>query len=446
MIGYRHIVLAACVMASHAARAQVAETVLHAFSGGKDGALPTDTLLIGTDQSGALTGLYGTTSSGDANLGCTDGVAGYYCGSVFSLLPPGQGQTRWKAQPLYDFTGYADEDTPVAGLFSGGGQIGATTPLYGTTLGSEFGYDGSVFMQIGTTLTTIWNFSAYVDGQYPYGGAITDQTGAVYVPTVFGGAYGCGTVVQLLPPTQGQLAWTENILWNFTGGTDGCNAYSALIEDSSGALYGTTLNGAGSGGVFKLTPPAAGQTVWTEQMLYGFTGGADGGHPFGTLAFGLAGTLYGTTAAGGAGYGVVFQLTPPAQGQTAWTEQALYSFTGGADGAAPLFGALLIDSNGALYGTASGGGVAKKCGGFGTEGGTVFKLTPPAGGQGAWSQSTLFDFPGGRGGCIPTGGLAADSSGALYGTTEYGGSEKHDACKITGCGTVFRLTGTGFTP
>jgi hypothetical protein len=373
-----------------------------------------------------------------------------YCGSVFSLRP-GNGGTDWASRALWDFGGYADEDTPIAGLLSTTGRISGKTTLFGTTTRSLYGYDGSVFTLVGKTLTAIWSFS-YGDGNFPYGGVIAEQNGALYATTIEGGTNYCGTVVQLVPPAQGQTAWTENVLWNFAGGsTDGCSPYSTLIADASGALYGTTLYGDGAGGVFKLTPPAQGQTAWTEQMLYGFTGGADGGNAFSTLTFGANGVLYGTTAvggngSGGGGSGVVFQLTPPAQGQTAWTEQVLWTFSGGADGAAPLFGALLVDTNGALYGTASGGGAARKCAGFGAFGGSVFKLSPSNGNQTPWSETTLLDFDGGPAGCIPDAGLVADNTGALYGTTQYGGSYHGPACDSSGCGTAFRLTGTGYAP
>jgi hypothetical protein len=36
--------------------------------------------------------------------------------------------------------------------------------------------------------------------------------------------------------------------------------------------------------------------------------------------------------------------------------------------------------------------------------------------------TTLYQFPGGSGGGDPKGGLAIGSSGALYGTTSFGGS------------------------
>ncbi len=55
----------------------------------------------------------------------------------------------------------------------------------------------------------------------------------------------------------------------------------SLIADNSGALYGTTAGGGSSnnGTVFRLTPPAKGQTAWTETVLYRFTGGSDGTAP-----------------------------------------------------------------------------------------------------------------------------------------------------------------------
>lgn len=61
--------------------------------------------------------------------------------------------------------------------------------------------------------------------------------------------------------------------------------------------------------MFKLTPPAAGQTAWTETVLYSFIGGTtDGANPFADLIAGEEGALYGITLAGGSsGYGTVFR-------------------------------------------------------------------------------------------------------------------------------------------
>ena len=61
----------------------------------------------------------------------------------------------------------------------------------------------------------------------------------------------------------------EQVLLRFNG-TDGYRPNGALIFDSSGNLYGTTLQGGayGRGSVFMLTPTANGK--WAETELYSF--------------------------------------------------------------------------------------------------------------------------------------------------------------------------------
>ena len=87
------------------------------------------------------------------------------------------------------------------------------------------------------------------------------------------------------------------------------------------------------------------------------------------LTLGKNGVLYGTTLRGGAwGKGTLFQLTPPATPGGVWTETLLYSFTGrNGDGVAPKsMPHLYLDQNGTLFGTTLGGGASNA--------GTVFKL------------------------------------------------------------------------
>jgi uncharacterized repeat protein (TIGR03803 family) len=97
-------------------------------------------------------------------------------------------------------------------------------------------------------------------------------------------------------------------------GTPTARFPSGLIFDNAGNLYGTT-NGGGPhlfGTVYKLTPSAGGQ--WTETILYGFSGAADGGSPQTGAILDNAGNLYGTTPIGGIvpydQAGVVFEITP----------------------------------------------------------------------------------------------------------------------------------------
>ena len=86
--------------------------------------------------------------------------------------------------------------------------------------------------------------------------------------------------------------------------------------------------------------------------MYGFTTGIDLG-PYDKLLMDTGGNLYGTTFGDGQyGYGSVFKLTRSGGG---WSYTSLHDFTGGSDGANPMC-RLVFDSNGNLYGTASGGG------------------------------------------------------------------------------------------
>ena len=123
-------------------------------------------------------------------------------------------------------------------------------------------------------------------------------------------------VFKLTPQADG--SWTKSVLYSFTSsGTDGANPYASLIFDQKGNLYGTTVYGGaqGSGAVFKLAPKADGS--WTENVIYSFLGGKDGGNPSASLIFDQKGNLYGTTQDGGngaPGNGTAFKLTPNADG------------------------------------------------------------------------------------------------------------------------------------
>ncbi|HTV34548.1 MAG TPA: choice-of-anchor tandem repeat GloVer-containing protein, partial [Methylocella sp.] len=285
------------------------------------------------------------------------------------------------------------------------------------------------------TETVLYSFKGGSDGINPYAGLIADKEGALYGTTYKGGTGGgYGTVFKLTPPDKGQTAWTETVLYSFKGGSDGINPYAGLIADKDGALYGTTYFGGtgGYGTVFKLTPPAKGQTAWTPAVLYSFKG-SDGAYPYAGLIADKEGALYGTTFQGGAGgcqngCGTVFKLTPAAKGQTAWTETVLRSFCSQptCSGAYP-YASLIADKESALYGTTYGGAGE----GFGT----VFKLTRPAMGQTAWTESALYSFKGGSDGASPRADLIADKNAVLYSTTIFGGG---GSCQY-GCGTVFKL-------
>jgi uncharacterized repeat protein (TIGR03803 family) len=248
-----------------------------------------------------------------------------------------------------------------------------------------------------------------------------DASGNLYGTTYSGGASSAGTVFQLAPNSGG--TWTESVLYSFTGGSDGANPLAGVIFDATRTLYGTASGGGaqGMGVVYKLTPNSDG--TWTQSVLHTFTGGNDGGYAnVGNLTFDPAGNLYGVTYFGGAsGVGAVYKLTPNSDGT--WTESVLHSFTGGKDGAYPE-GTLIFDSAGRLYGDAGNGSVGYA---------NVFKLT--LGAKGKWTERVLYVFQGNQDGAYPEGGIAFDTAGNLYGTTNMG-EDLNGACCF---GQVFKL-------
>ena len=207
-------------------------------------------------------------------------------------------------------------------------------------------------------------------------------------------------------------AQSERVIYSFTGGSDGGLPYGGVISDANGNLYGTTFQGGANyaGTVFELTPNSGG--VWTETVLYSFSfSSTDGALPTSGLVFDAKGNLYGLTLSGGpSARGTIFELSPGANGL--WTEKILYSFAGGSDGSAPFTASLALDSSGNLYGITQDGGIY----GFGT----VFELV--AGSNATWTKNILHSFSGGNDGANPYGeALTLDAAGNVYGTTPIAG-------------------------
>lgn len=130
----------------------------------------------------------------------------------------------------------------------------------------------------------------------------------------------------------------------------------------------------------------------------------------------------------------MFELSPPSQPGGSWTEALLYSFQGWPDGFFPASG-LVFGSQGELYGTTTLGG-SFACG---PGCGAIFQLTPPSQPDGAWTKSDIYQFSGNNG-ANPLGNLIVDTSGNLYGTTQYGGPSYCHVGGDFGCGLVFELS------
>lgn len=331
------------------------------------------------------------------------------------------------------------------------------------------------------------------DGQVPNGGLVLDSKGDLYGTTMYGGAPSvncpfldsCGTVFELSP--DGSNGWTYQTLYSFTGAADGAMPIGDLVLDKLGNIYGTTLAGGtknsancsaqGCGTVFELSHTSGN---WILTTLYSFSG-SDGATPCGGLARDSAGRLYGGTTAflptlfvltplgsgwkfstlhtggsitycgltigadgnlygtasqsaacgNGQGCGVVFEVSRSA-GKIQVSVLHIFGGYTKNDGAEPM-GKLLIDSAGNIYGTTAWGGITSSSCGYGAGCGTVFKLSHSGT---TWTEQILHQFDG-TDGDEPSGDLALDSNGNLYGTTALAGT-------VCGqCGTVFELTPNG---
>lgn len=385
--------------------------VIYNFTGGQDGANPEAGLIM--DRAGNL---YGTAPHRGSGL----------AGTVYKLNPNPLG---WRFNLLYSFTGGSDGANPSARVI-----FGPDGALYGTTLyGGNLNcgpYDlgcGTVFkvrplptacrtVLCPWTETVLHSFQGG-DGSGPESGDLLfDRAGSIYGTTGGGGAYDDGTVYELTPSGSG---WTESVLHNF-GGADGIMPRNGVILDNAGRLYGTTYAGGpnNDGLVFQLTQSGSG---WTENILYSFANGNDGGYPSAGLIFDQLGNLYGAADDGAAGGGIVFELSPSGGG---WTFSLLYSIRGGGINCEPT-APLVMDEAGNLFGTTACQGRYFK--------GSVFKLTASSP---YWTYTSLHDFTGGSDGEFSPGGVIIDADGNLYGTAYGGGNQNCSG----GCGVVWEIT------
>ena len=359
------------------------EKVLYSFGTSSpisDGASPQAGLIM--DAAGNL---YGTTTYG-GSPNCLVGIGVDGCGTVFELVKSSTGYTE---QVLYTFTGF-DGAIPLAGLI-----MDSAGNLYGTAEGGgAYGY-GVVFELVNSSGTytekTLYSFGASsADGVGPVAGLLMDVAGNLYGTTTLDlgplacGLSSCGTVFELVKTSDG---YTERVLYQFTG-ADGAVPQAGLIMDASGNLYSTTSQGGayGNGTVFELVNSSG---TYTETVLYSFGSTAsDGTDPVASLLLDASGNLYGTTKLGGSttacspvGCGTVFGLV---NSPGSYTERLLHSFSGGSDGSNPTV-ALIKDSSGNLYSTTNVGGSGQKIG-------TVFTINPTAVAADATLSTTSLTF------------------------------------------------------
>jgi uncharacterized repeat protein (TIGR03803 family) len=307
-------------------------TPLYDFHGGDDGSNPYASVTVGPD--GAL---YGTTLNGGGGQG-----------TVFKLTPPArfchQVLCTWTETVLHRFT------NDGLGSPFGGVIFDAAGNLYGFTSGAI--YQLSRFG--GTwTLNVLYRLRSDIDGAFVMGAPTMDAAGNIYGVALFGGSNNDGTVFRLVRSGGG---WNFELLYTFTGGSDGGNPWGVAIVDGNGNVFGDTS--AFNGGVFELSPNG---DSWSFSLIVPIRGGLQS-----AINFGPDGNIYGTNYSDGShGLGSVFQVTHT---QSGWVHNIIHSFDGPDDGALPLSN-VVFDASGNMYGTTTMGG---RNGGYGT----VWQLTP----------------------------------------------------------------------
>ena len=321
------------------------------------------------------------------------------------------------------------------------------TTAYGTTLYGGIGGAGTLFSVTSAgKVTTLHKFAAATDGLQPNDMLAADPLGNIYGTTQGGGQFGGGTIYEFTPKLR-----TLKVLHAFDASTgDGSGPLQGLVRSSTGALYGAAAGGAIStnGSVFEIS------ALGIYATRYRFKSGGDRHCPFSGVAVDSSDTVYGTVVGNGFGgdpNGAVWKLGPHGRltplyvfkdaGDGEYPTQApivdaagnvygtmimkndseyagavwkidttgafsiIHQFAGKADGYGPN-GPLMINTDGNLYGTTqSGGGTAAKPGY-----GTLFRITP------AGQFKVIYTFTGAEG-SNPTGTLAHDATGTIYGAT-----------------------------
>jgi uncharacterized repeat protein (TIGR03803 family) len=303
---------------------------------------------------------YGTTALGGDFSNCPV----YGCGTVFELTAGGAFTALYRFCPQPNCT---DGNGPFSGVIQA-----SDGNFYGTTYGGGAYGDGAVFeLTASGTLTTLNSFAG-ANGTGP-GGLVQATDGNFYGTTLYGGAGtayrldGNGTVFEITPG--GALT----VLYSFcaqTNCTDG-GGPTTLIQATDGYFYGTTLYGGayGNGTVFKI---AAGGTLTTIYSFCTQRNCSDGSEPTGLMQA-SDGNFFGTTLNGG-GYGVgtIFEIIA---GKLTPIYKFGNSAGSNPDGANPSAGVMQA-ADGSFYGTTTygGTGTGSNC----SDGcGTVFTFSVP---------------------------------------------------------------------
>jgi uncharacterized repeat protein (TIGR03803 family) len=341
----------------------------------------------------------------------------FFCLVVLATTGPAHASSP-KVKQIYSFAGGIDGQYPDTEL-----SRDSVGNLYGTTESGGLYGQGTVFqVTLAGVHQVLYNFSGGSDGGKPSRGIYADWDGnSVYGTATVGGSNacpsGCGVFYRLAKTDDGSFAF--EVIHTFDGPHDGSNPNSSLMfrGDPGRGFYGMTLSGGlfNAGTSYKVEEDPA--KKWHLRVIHSFTGGTDG---IGNSARFTSGPTFvmGVSPVGGVyGHGVIFELIPTAAGE--WRYGTLYSFKGSPDGSSP---------SGGLVGYGNFYGVTKEGGAHGF--GTIYEIKMPSG-----AERVIHDFEGGSDGGNPIAEPIAPTNldYPIYGSTTTGG----DA--TCGCGTLYRL-------
>ncbi len=401
------------------------------FNGVTFGSLPNGSFIAGNDGY-----LYGLTNGGGINSS----------GTMFKYDPVAEDFVK-----LVDFYDEDFGEHPSDDLFlASNGKMYGTASNAGTlNKGTFFEYD-----PVSNIFTKKFDFNATAEGAQPLGSLMYYSNEKLFGMTPTGGENYSGVIFEINPKDN-----SYNVRHNFDWMVDGGNPQGALIEASTGKIYGVTNSGGAhyGGTLFEFDP-----VTYNCQNLYSFEEIVSGYRPIGDLCEGPDGRLYGTAERGGDyGLGTLFSYDPastnfvklfdfnttygewPYSGLALADNGKLYGMTykGGTFNDGVLFeydpvtfdfqvkehfdgtnkgahprGSLLLD-NGLLYGLATRGGV--------NDAGILFTYNPDTE---QFSKKAEFDET--TIGSYPAGSLLKASNGQFYGVSGWGGE--------SGFGTIFK--------
>ncbi len=309
---------------------------------------------------------------------------------------------------------------------------GADGNFYGVTdSGGTNDYGTAFKVTTNGTLTTLYSFTGGNDGGYPVAGLVQAGDGNFYGSTEQDGSGYGGTLFRITP------GGTLTTLVSFNNGGPACTPEAEMVLDAAGNMWGTTEDAPPEGGgtIFVLTTNDQFNIIFTfpttdESDLIS----PDGDMPVAALVLGSDGNMYGTAQQGGsASQDSNVMGYGTIYGVTLSGFGLLYSFTGGIDSGSSIHdgsqpeAALVQGGDGNFYGTTADGGTNVDSYGFGC--GTVFKVATNG------TLITLHAFTGGSDGMHPVTPLVQGPDGNFYGTTSGGGTNQG--------GTIFQITPAG---